>query len=62
MEETPALPRQAYTMRETAEVPGVSYMTIHRLLKRGLLHSSSALRHKLIPASEIERFLEDTLE
>jgi excisionase family DNA binding protein len=62
IEETSGLPRLAYTMRETAEILGVSYMTIHRWLKRGLLRSSSALRHKLIPASEIERFLRDTLE
>jgi excisionase family DNA binding protein len=56
------LPRLAYTMGETAKILGVSYITIHRLLKRGLLHSSSALRHKLIPGSEIERFLKSTLQ
>jgi len=56
-----ALPRLAYTMEETAKILGVSYITVHRLLKRGLLKSSTALRHKLIPASEIERFLKSTL-
>lgn len=56
------LPRLAYTMEETAKILGVSYITVHRLLKRGLLRSSSALRHKLIPGSEIERFLKSTLE
>jgi predicted site-specific integrase-resolvase len=56
------LPKLAYSMAETAEVIGVSYITVHRLLKRGLLKSSSALRHKLIPHSEIERFLKATLE
>jgi excisionase family DNA binding protein len=61
-EETPSLPRLAYTMQETADILGVSYITVHRLLKRGLLKCSSAVRHKLIPASEIERFLKDTLE
>lgn len=49
-------------VEETAVLLGVSYMTVHRLFKRGLLHSSSALSRKLIPASEIERFLKDTLE
>jgi DNA-directed RNA polymerase specialized sigma24 family protein len=44
-------------MQETATILGCSYITVHRLLKRGLLKSSTALRHKLIPASEIERFL-----
>ena len=56
------LPRLAYTMDETAKILGVSYITVHRLLKRGLLRSSRALRHKLIPATEIERFLKTTLQ
>jgi len=62
IETKPDLPRLAYTMAETAKILGVSYITVHRLLKRGKLRSSSALRHKLIPLSEIERFLESTLE
>ena len=47
-------------MRETAEVLGVSYITVYRLLKRGLLRGSSALRTKIIPKTEIERFLKET--
>ena len=58
----PPLPRLAYTMEETAKILGVSYITVHRLLKRGLLRSSTALRHKLIPGTEIERFLKTTLQ
>ncbi|MHC1763589.1 MAG: helix-turn-helix domain-containing protein [Verrucomicrobiia bacterium] len=54
------LPRLAYSMRETAEILGVDYITVHRLLKRGLLRSSSALRTKVIPLVEIERFLTAT--
>jgi excisionase family DNA binding protein len=57
-----SLPRLAYTMAETAKILGVSYITVHRLLKRGHLKSSKALRHKLIPASEIQRFLRETME
>lgn len=57
-----ALPRLAYTTRETAQILGVCYQTVHRLVKRGELKSSSALRTKLIPASEIERFLSATLQ
>ncbi|HTX20918.1 MAG TPA: helix-turn-helix domain-containing protein [Candidatus Aquilonibacter sp.] len=53
--------RLAYTMRETAEILGVSYITVHRLIKRGLLKNSQALRNKIIPATEIERFLKETL-
>jgi hypothetical protein len=56
----PALPRLAYTMRETAAVIGVNYQTVYRLAKRGLLKSSGGLRTKLFPVSEIERFLRAT--
>lgn len=55
-----ALPRLAYTMRETAEIIGVSYITVHRLLKRGKLHASDAIRNKVIPKTEIERFLRES--
>lgn len=48
-------------MREAAAMLGISYISVHRLLKRGLLRSSTALRHKLIPATEIDRFLKSTL-
>jgi excisionase family DNA binding protein len=53
-------PRLAYNMRETAEVLGVHYQTVYRLLKRGLLRSSGALRRKVISKAEIERFLKET--
>jgi len=53
--------RLAYTMKETAEILGISYITVHRLIKRGLLKNSRALRHKIIPAAEIERFLKESL-
>lgn len=53
----PALQRLAYTMRETASMIGVNYQTVHRLHKRGLLKSSSALRTKLFALTEIQRFL-----
>ena len=62
LSEKPSLPKLAYSMGEAAQVLGVSYITVHRLLKRGLLKSSTALRHKLIPHVEIERFLKATLQ
>lgn len=58
----PALPKLAYSMQESADMLGVSYITVHRLLKRGLLRSCSALRTKVIPHIELERFLKATLE
>ena len=48
-------------MRETAEILGVSYITVHRLVKRGLIKNSKALRSIIIPAAEIERFLKESL-
>lgn len=54
------LPRLAFSMRETAEILGVSYITVHRLIQRGLLKSSLACRHKMISKIEIERFLKET--
>lgn len=52
--------RLAYSMQETADLLGLSYLTVYRLNKRGLLKSSTALRHKLFPKTEIERFLKAT--
>lgn len=51
----------AYTMHETADALGISYMTVHRLVQRGKLRASNACRHKIIPVTEIERFLKDSL-
>jgi excisionase family DNA binding protein len=53
-------PRLAYTVKETAEILGISQQTVYRLLARGLLRCSLALRNKIIARSEIERFLKDT--
>jgi excisionase family DNA binding protein len=57
---TPAVPRLALTMEETAQSLGVTYRTVQDLIKRRLLRPSRALRKPLIPVSEIERFLKAT--
>lgn len=57
-----SIPRLAYTMRETAEILGVSYITVHRLLKRGKLRASDAIRNKVIPKIEIEKFLRESTQ
>ena len=54
-------PRLAFSVAETAQMLGVCDKTIRRLVARGLLRRSRALRHLLIPRSEIERFLKETL-
>ena len=58
----PKIEPLAFTLRQTAAMLNVSYISAHRLVQRGLLKSSSALRTKLISKSEIERFLRETSE
>jgi len=52
--------RLAFSVKETAAMLGLSEKTIRRLIARGLLRSSRALRHLLIPKKEIDRFLDQT--
>jgi len=51
----------AYTAKEASESLGISIKTLSRLEQRGLLRRSLALRKKLYPRTEIERFLNETL-
>jgi len=53
-------PRLAYGIAETALMLGVCQKTVRRLICRGLLRPSRALRHLLISKKEIDRFLEET--
>lgn len=55
--QNPNLPRLAYSIKEVGVMLGLSYPSVYRLVQRGLLKSSDALRHKIIPAAEVERFL-----
>jgi hypothetical protein len=53
--------RLAYNERETRQLlGGISRPTLWRLEKRELIKPSRALRTKLYPRAEIERFLEAT--
>jgi excisionase family DNA binding protein len=52
----------AYTVEEAAAALHVCPKTIRRLLDRGLLTASKALRKKLIPRSQIEGFLKATCD
>jgi hypothetical protein len=58
----PVIQKLAYTVDESALALGLSPNTIYRLIARGLLKSAGALRHKVIPVTEIQRFLNDTLK
>ena len=48
-------------MKEVAEAIGTSDKSVRRLQKRGFFKSSSALRTKQIPRSEIERYKTETV-
>ena len=54
------LPRLTYRVHEVAEMLGVSEKTVRRLIARGLLKPSKALRHHLIPRHQVEEFLRAT--
>ena len=41
----------------TKYLGGVSQITVRRLIDRGLIRPNRALRHLLIPVSELDRFL-----
>jgi excisionase family DNA binding protein len=49
--------RSFYSVSEVAEMFGISRKSVYRLLDRGLLQSSSALRHKMITKRSVEQFL-----
>ena len=52
--------RLAYSLKETAAMLGICEKSVRRLIHRGLIRPCRALRHILIPRTEIERFLRDT--
>jgi len=52
--------RLAYSVQETAQMLGVCDKSVRRLILRGLIRPSRALRHLLIPKDELARFLRET--
>lgn len=52
--------RLAYSIQETAQMLGVCDKSVRRLILRGLIRPSRALRHILIPKDELDRFLRET--
>jgi DNA-directed RNA polymerase specialized sigma24 family protein len=45
-----------FSVKQTADILNVSEKSVRRLLERGLLKSSNALRVKRIPRASIEAF------
>jgi excisionase family DNA binding protein len=59
-EQTPAAEseRLAYSLKEAADLLGVDYFSVYRLIQRGKLRACRALRGKLlVPRSELLRLL-----
>jgi len=52
--------RVFYSVGEVADLFGISRKSVYRLLNRGLLKSSCALRHKMISRRSVEEFLNTT--
>lgn len=50
--------RLAYSVKESADLLGVDYFSVYRLIQRGKLKACRALRGKLlVPRSELLRLL-----
>jgi excisionase family DNA binding protein len=53
----PQVNPQALKVRQAADYLGLATISIRRLIKRGLIRPNRALRHILIPISELDRFI-----
>jgi excisionase family DNA binding protein len=53
-------PKGALKIKDAAiYLGGISTITVRRLIKRRLIKPNRALRHVLIPVTELDRFLEE---
>ena len=50
----------AYTREHAAAMLDISMVSLDRLVRRGLIHPSRALRRPLFPSAELKRFLDET--
>lgn len=58
LEPPPEKERMAYTLLEVADLIGVDYMSVYRLVQRGKLKACRALRGKfLVTRTELQRML-----
>jgi excisionase family DNA binding protein len=51
------VPNGAVKLKDAAKYLGVSRISVRRLIERGLIKPNRALRHVIIPISELDRFL-----
>ncbi len=59
---TPPSARIFLSVQEVAQLFGTSTKTVYRLLDRGLLKSSSALRHRMILRASVDEFVAKTVK
>jgi excisionase family DNA binding protein len=52
-------PIGALKIKDAAKYLGISSISVRRLIERGLIKPNRALRHVIIPLSELTRFLEE---
>jgi len=50
------------SVEEAAQLFGLSKKSVYRLLDRGLLKSSNAVRHKMIPKASVDEFVAKTVQ
>lgn len=50
-------PKGAVKLKDAANYLGVSPISVRRLIERKLIKPNRALRHVIIPISELDRFL-----
>ena len=56
---SPPIERLAYSIQESADMLGVNYFSIYRLIQRGKLKACRALRGKLlVPRTELLKLLQ----
>ena len=56
---SPPTERLAYSIQESADMLGVNYFSVYRLIQRGKLKACRALRGKfLVPKSELLKLLQ----
>ena len=58
--ETRTMEPLAFTRERASALLGISPVSLDRLVKRGLIHPSRALRRPLFPLAELKRFLSET--
>ena len=58
--ENNAMSPLAFTREHAAAMLDISPVSLDRLVKRGLIHPSRALRRPLFPLAELNRFLSET--